>query len=242
MDHVEGTGRRVYLMECSTRTDALLCVYSSRDQRAGTAPRMRNSTRREKKPLRFHRTQAPKVLFTRMRYLPCPRSPPGQIAAMKKRAVHRSFRNPSNQWTRWALTFRGNTRLLVGRRLLPSVADPPEGSTVVKSLTESTVLCEYIGNYYYGDYCYHQHHISTALVCSGWLVFVLAFFGCEDSCKGFLFFRLWRVSCVVDEGKFRLMPRVDAPFVRVCVLSVVGGAGVGKFWMFLCFALHSKLL
>jgi len=112
----------------------------------------------------------------------------------------------------------------------------------VKSLTESTVLCEYIGNYYYGDYCYHQHHISTALVCSGWLVFVLAFFGCEDSCKGFLFFRLWRVSCVVDEGKFRLMPRVDAPFVRVCVLSVVGGAGVGKFWMFLCFALHSKLL
>ena len=41
---------------------------------------------------------------------------------------------------------------------------------------------------------------------------------------------------MVDEGKFRLMPRVDAPFVRVCVLSVVGGTGVGKFWMFfLCF-------
>lgn len=51
MDHVEGTGRRVYLMECSTRTDALLCVYSSRDQRAGTAPRMRSSTRREGKAI-----------------------------------------------------------------------------------------------------------------------------------------------------------------------------------------------
>ena len=41
---------------------------------------------------------------------------------------------------------------------------------------------------------------------------------------------------MVDEGRFRLMPRVDAPFVRVCVLSVVGGTGVGKFWMFSLFS------
>lgn len=48
---------------------------------------------------------------------------------------------------------------------------------------------------------------------------------------------------MVDEGKFRLMPRVDAPFVRVCVLSVVGGTGVGKFWMlFFVFPHHCAIL
>ena len=46
---------------------------------------------------------------------------------------------------------------------------------------------------------------------------------------------------MVDEGKFRLMPRVDAPFVRVCVLSMVGGTGVGKFRMFSLFS-HFTML
>lgn len=50
------------------------------------------------------------------------------------------------------------------------------------------------------------------------------------------------MDSVVDEGKFRLMPRVGAPFVRVCVLSVVGGAGVGKFWMFSLFSHLTVLL
>lgn len=105
-----------------------------------------------------------------------------------------------------------------------------------KSLPESRVLCKYIGNYYYRCYLLsstsYLNRISVlwlACVCFG------IFWCARVHARGFSF-RLWRVSCVVDEGKFRLMPRVDAPFVRVCVLSVVGGTGVGKFWMFfLCF-------